>query len=193
MTTLAIIEAALSTQEPMDPDDLAREGAWGIKPVDLSGYEFAFRCAAESQAVIASWQEQAKKAHAAIDARLAELVAKEEPRVTFFLGRLAEAAERDKTSLLTGKKRSREFLNGAVKWRRHPAKLVVEDRAVLVEHLLLDGDPALVRMKPEPDLKAIQAKFEKDGVLLPGTSFESERDTLTVEPSSLPTLTARNP
>ena len=177
----------------MDADALAREGAWSIAPLDLSGYEFALRCAAESQAVIASWQEQAKAAHAAIDARLAELVAKEEPRVTFFLGRIAEAAERDKNSLLTGKKRSRSFLNGEVKWRRHPAKLVVEDRAVLAEYLTTNGDPALVRVKVEPDLKAIQARFEKDGVLLPGTSFESERDDLTVEPAALPTLTSRNP
>jgi phage host-nuclease inhibitor protein Gam len=191
--SLAIIDAALATQEPVDADALAREGAWAIKPVDLSGYEFAFRCAAESQAVIASWQEQARLAHAAIDARLAELVAKEEPRVTFFLGRLAEAAERDKLSLLTGKKRSREFLNGAVKWRRHPAKLVVEDRAVLVEHLTTNGDPALVRVKVEPDMKAIQARFEADGVLMPGCSFESERDDLTVETTPLPTLPPRTP
>jgi phage host-nuclease inhibitor protein Gam len=191
--TLPIIEAALATQEPVDPDALAREGAWGIKPLDLSGYEFAFRCAGESQAAVASWQEAARQAHAAIDARLAELVAREEPRITFFLGRIAEAAARDKDVLLLGKKRSREFLAGKVAWRKKSARLVIEDRAALMDFLTKDGDPALVRVKYEPEIKAIQARFEKDGVLLPGTSFESEKDEMTVEPSPLPTLPPRTP
>jgi phage host-nuclease inhibitor protein Gam len=192
--TLPIIEAALATQEPMEPDALAREGAWSIAPLDLSGYEFALRCAGESQAAIAAWEAAAKAAHDAIDARLADLKAKEEPRIAFFMGRVAEAAERDKDTLLLGKKRSREFLAGKVAWRRKPAKVVIDDRAALVDYLTKNGDPDLVRVKVEPDLKAIQDRFAKDGVLLPGTSFESERDELSVEPLPTPTLPPmRNP
>ena len=69
--TLPIIDAALAVQEPVDADALAREGAWSIKPVDLSGYEFALKRAGEEQARVAALQEAAKQAHAAIDARLA--------------------------------------------------------------------------------------------------------------------------
>jgi phage host-nuclease inhibitor protein Gam len=182
-----LVAAAAEAQEPVEGEALAPPG-WSIKPLDFSGYEFALRCAGESQANIAAWQEAAKQAHAAIDARLAELVAKEEPRIAFFTARLAEAAERDKDSLLTGTKRSRAFLAGALKWRRKPAKVVIDDRAALVEYLTKNGDPELVRVKVEPDAKAIQARFEKDGVLLPGTSFESERDELSIEPIPSPAL-----
>ena len=188
---LPIIDAALAVQEPVDPDALAREGAWSIKPVDLSGYEFALKRAGEEQARVAALQEAAKQAHAAIDARLAQLIAPSENIITFFLGRAAEAAERDKSSLLIGKRRSHSFLNGEVKWRKHAEKVVIEDRAALVDYLSKQDDPTLFRVKVEPDLKAIQEKFQKDGVLLPGTSFESEHDTLTVETTPLPTLTGK--
>ena len=191
--TLSIIEAALATQEPVDAEAIAREGAWSIAPLDLSGYEFALKRAGEEQARVAALQEAAKQAHAAIDARLAQLVAPSENIITFFLGRAAEAAERDKPSLLIGKRRSHEFLNGAVKWRRKPSKVIIDDRAALVDYLTKSGDMELVRVKVEVDAVALQKRFQADGILLPGTSFESERDELTVEPNPLPTLPPRTP
>ena len=84
-------------------------------------------------------------------------------------------------------------MNGAVKWERKPSKVIIDDRAALVDYLTKSGDMELVRVKVEVDAVALQKRFQADGILLPGTSFESERDELTVEPNPLPTLPPRTP
>jgi phage host-nuclease inhibitor protein Gam len=151
---------------------------------------FAFRCIGEEEAAIASIKAQRDHAVALIEAQAEALIAKRQPRLAFMTAKIVEYVEAHKKELLTGKRRSAEFLGGVASWRRKPAKVIVTDKPALVDWLSQNGDPALMRVKVEPDLKAIDAMILATGVLPPGLDLEPESETLTVTATALPTISA---
>ena len=183
--SIDIVAAAEAAQDPVEGEALAPPG-WSIK--NSNDVNFAFRCINENQAEAEDIKAQARAARDAIDAREAELLAKLQPRIAFMTAKLVEYAEANKGSLLIGKKRSHEFLGGTVSWRKKAAKVVVTDKPTLVEWLSQNGDPTLMRVKVEPDLRAIDDMIQKTGVLPPGLDLEPESETLTVTATALPTI-----
>jgi phage host-nuclease inhibitor protein Gam len=182
-----LVAAAEASQDPLDSEALAPPG-WSIK--GAPDVNFAFRCISEEETALASIDEQEAHAIAAIKAHADALRAKRQPRVAFFTAKIVEYVEAHKKELLTGKRRSAEFLGGVASWRRKPAKVVVTDKPALVEWLSQHGDPTLMRVKVEPDLKAIDAMILATGVLPPGLDLEPESETLTVTATALPQISA---
>ncbi len=178
-----IVAAAEASQDPVEA--LAPTG-WSIQSVH--DVNFAFRCINENQGEAESIKTQAKAARDAIDAREAELLAKLQPRIAFFTSCIVNYVEAHKGELLIGRKRSHDFLGGTASWRRKPSKVIVTDKPALVEWLSQHGDPALMRVKVEPDLKAIDASIQATGVLPPGLDLEPESESLTVTATPLPVI-----
>jgi phage host-nuclease inhibitor protein Gam len=187
VTTLAIVEAAAAAQEPLEPLAIAEAGAWA--PKSIRDVEWALECVAESEAEIASIDEQLSDLIARATARAEKLKASAANRVAFFKGRVAEFAENHKAELLIGRTKSRQFLSGTVAWRRKPAKLVVTDKDALAKWLETQ-DPSLFRVTVAPEMRALQELTTTTGIVPPGTDYEPERDELTVKATPLPTLNA---
>jgi phage host-nuclease inhibitor protein Gam len=183
--TLPIIEAALATQEPMEPDAIVEKGAWA--PQTIRDVEWALEMAGESEAEVASIDEQEADAIARIKARADALRAKAERRATYFKGRVAEFASAHRADLLVGTKKSREFIAGSVAWRKKAGGLVVTDKAAL-EAWLATQDPSLFRIKLEPEMKALKALLDTQGIIPPGCDLRPEVEELTVKTNPLPTL-----
>ena len=180
---ISIVEAAAAAQEPVEA--IAPPG-WTVNgPNDVN---FGFRRIGEENAAIASINDQRAAAHAAIDAHADALIAKRQPAVAYFTAKIVEYVEAHKGELLTGKRRSHEFLGGVAAWRRKPSKVVVTNKAALVEWLEQHGDPTLMRVTVAPDLRAIDASIQATGVLPPGLDLEPESETLTVTATPLPTI-----
>ena len=173
---LALLESSVTPVTPWTPA--------GDRDV-----EWALECIAESEAESASIDQQLADLVERATARANALKVKAERRADFFRGRVTDYAEANKAGLLTGKKRSREYLSGKIGWRKRGGKLVVADRQALADWLMTQ-DPALYRMRLEPEMKALQELARTQGVIPPGCDWEPERDELHVEASPLPTITA---
>jgi phage host-nuclease inhibitor protein Gam len=185
--TLPIIEAALATQEPVDGEALAPTGwrARSIADAEWAGEE------------LGASEEEIRQ----VDAQLADLIArataradaiktKAQKRVAFFTAALVEFAETNRADLCIGKKKSRELVSVTFAWRKKAAKVIVTDKPALVEWLEQHGDPTLMRVRVEPDIKAIDAMILATGVLPPGLDLEPESETLTVTATALPQISA---
>jgi phage host-nuclease inhibitor protein Gam len=183
--TLPIIEAALATQEPMEPDAIVEKGAWA--PQTIRDVEWALEMAGESEAEVAEIDGQLADLVARATARAEALKSRAMNRVTFFKGRVAEFAVANRADLLVGKAKSRNFLSGKVGFRKRGGKLRVDDKEALTAWLA-GQDPSLFRVTLAPEMKALQEQFARDGIIPPGCTFENERDEVYVEAAPLPTL-----
>ena len=183
--SIDLVDQAEALQEPVEGEVLAPPG-WAVRSV--ADVNFAFSCKLESEAEIASIDAQLADLVAQATARADSIKAKHQSRAAFFTARLVDYVEAHKGELLIGKKRSHEFLAGTVSWRKKAAKVVVTDKAALVEWLSQNGDPALMRVTVAPDLKAIDASIQATGVLPPGLDLEPESETLTVNATALPVI-----
>ena len=185
--SLAIVEAAAASQEPLEPAAIVEAGVW--EPRTLRDVEWCLEQIAESEAEQADIDEQLRDLIARATARADKIKAGSQNRVAFFTGRVSQFAEKNKADLLIGKAKSRQFLSGKIGWRRRSGRLVVTEKIALADWLATQ-DPSLFRIKIEPEMKALQAQVQKDGIIPPGCTWNEEMDELYVEASPLPTLNA---
>ena len=180
-----IVAAAEASQEPVEGEALAPPG-WRCR--SIADAEFAFECVGESEEEIRQVDAQLADLIARATARADSIKAKAQKRVAFMTSCLVAFAEENKATLLTGKKRSRELVGGTFAWRKKGGKLLVTDKPALVEWLQEHGDPALMRIKVEPEVAAIDAMIKATGVLPPGVDLEPETDSLTCKATPLPVI-----
>jgi phage host-nuclease inhibitor protein Gam len=187
MNPTDLVTAAAAAQEPLEADAIVEKGAWA--PQTIRDVEWALEMAGESEAEVASIDEQEADAIARIKARADSLRAKAERRATYFKGRVAEFAAAHRSELLVGTKKSREFIAGVVAWRKKAGGLVVVDKAAL-QAWLSTQDPSLFRVKLEPEMDTLQKQFKETGIVPPGCDFRSDTEELTVKATALPQLSA---
>ena len=183
--SIDIVAAAEAAQDPVEGEALAHPGwqARSIADAEWAGEELG-----------ASLEEIRQ-----VDAQLADLIvrataradlikSKAQKRVAFFTAALTAFAEQNRDTLLIGKKKSRELVSVTFAWRKKGGKIIVTDKPALVEWLQEHGDPALMRVKVEPALDAIDAMIKATGVLPPGLDLEPETESLKVTATPLPVL-----
>jgi phage host-nuclease inhibitor protein Gam len=174
----------LGPSEPLHPlasyEDEEKGIGWSVK--DKSDAEFALRCIAEADADIADVRAAAEAARAQIAAREASLVAKAERRADFMRWQIARYAEANRSSLLRGKRKTAEFLHGALKWRSKPERLEVVDKDALAAWLATQPpERCLYRIEFKPEMRALQELLRTTGEVPPGTEAKPAEETLTVE------------
>lgn len=170
-------EAISAYEDASDPDV---RGGWQIETaasVDWALQRLA-ECAAEAEAVDA----QADAAIERINARRAELKERAARGAGFFRFKLTEYATTHRSALLTGKKKSRDFVHGRLGFRQKGGRLEVRDRDALLAWLASQPvEEGLYRMKLEPEMKSIQARFKNTGEIPPGCEFVPEYEDVVIE------------
>lgn len=205
MDVNALIKTA-ETMAPADPlragplpDDLATyedsenpevSGGWQIETIASADWALCrlAECEAEGEEI----ERQAEAAIKRIRERAEVLKAKVARGAGFFRYKLAVYAETHRGELLRGKKKSREFLHGAIGWRRTGGRLRVADKdallAWLAEQPITSG---LYRMKLEPEMAAIQSAFKERGEIPPGCEIEPETDEIKITANAPETALAK--
>lgn len=159
--------------ESVDPN-------WKI--TDLGAADWALSRLAECQAEAAAIDAQAEAAIARIRQRADALKMKAAKGESFFRFKLAEYAERERSSLLTGKKKSRELLHGKIGWRAKAERLEVVDKDALTAWLAAQPvESGLYRMTLAPEMRAIQDAYKRDGIVPPGMDVKPAEEILTIE------------
>ena len=103
--------------------------------------------------------------------------------IAFFEAQIEKYATDNREALLGGGiKKSRKMLYGTVGWRKRPGRLVVKDPEELGKWLREQTDLTLYRVKIEPEMKALQENFQKNGIIPPGTEYEVDRERFYIEP-----------
>ena len=165
----------------VSPDDLAppgHDGPW--RPATLSDLDFCLERVGEFEAEVDEIRSQFARAVETLSKRADAIAAQAERGAAWFRSLAEGFVLEARGDLLPGKKKSRDFLHGRVSFRSHAEKLVVTDKAALVAWLESQPDVALYRLKVEPEMKALQAKFKATGELPPGCDFEPASETLTI-------------
>jgi phage host-nuclease inhibitor protein Gam len=177
---------AASTQTERDTftiDDIGAETvdpAWRIE--NLQSADWALSRLAECDAEAAAIDDQAEAAIARIRARADALKMKAAKGSSFFRFKLAEFAERERGNLLTGKRKSREFVHGKIGWRSKPERLEVTDKDALTAWLAVQTpERGLYRVEFKPEMRALQELLRTTGEVPPGCEVKPAEESLTVE------------
>jgi phage host-nuclease inhibitor protein Gam len=186
---LDLIATAETYGEPSLPEPIATyedasdpevRGGWQIETA--ASVDWALQRLAECEAEAEAVDAQADAAIARINARRDELKARAARGAGFFRFKLTEYAVGHRSALLTGKKKSRDFVHGRLGFRQKGGRLEVRDRdallAWLAEQPVEDG---LYRMKLEPEMKAIQARFKSANEVPPGCEYTPEYEDVVIE------------
>ena len=166
----------LATYE--DAENPEVRGPWRIETIQSA--DWALARMAELQAEAEQVDAMRDAAIRRIEEKAEAMKAKIARGVSFFGFKLLEYGQRNKKALLGGgKKKSRAFLHGSIGWRtkNKGGRLAVEDAKALEAWLVLQPvDAGFYRQKIEPEMKALQAQFQADGVIPPGCRVEEEID-----------------
>jgi phage host-nuclease inhibitor protein Gam len=166
-------------EDAQDPDV---KGPWQIETTGSA--DWALSRLAECEAEADEIDRQVAAAVEKLKARGEDLKARAARGASFFRYKLLVYAETHRASLLTGKKKSRDFLHGRIGWRKKGGRLAVEDKAALEAWLLAQPiERGLYRMKVEPEMKALQALCSETGEVPPGCGFVPEYEDIVIEAS----------
>mgnify|MGYP002410008834 FL=1 len=146
----------------------------------MSDLDWCLERVGELEAEAAEIRRQLARAIETLTNRANAIAASAERGASWFRSLAEGFVLEARSDILTGKKKSRDFLHGRVAFRSHAEKLVVTDKAALVAWLESQPDSTLYRVKVEPEMKALQAKFKATGELPPGCDFEPASETLTI-------------
>lgn len=149
---------------------------------NLQTADWCLRRIAECEAEAAAIDEQYAAAVAALTERRDALKAKAARGAGFFRFKLTEYAERERGSLLKGKKKSHDFLHGRIAFRSKAERLEVVDRAALAEWLSMQPvEEGLYRVRVEPEMRALQERFRATGEVFPGCEVKPAEETISIE------------
>lgn len=163
-----------------DASDPEVRGAWKIETA--ASVDWALQRVAECEAEAGAIDAQADAAIERINARRAELKERAARGSNFFRFKLTEYAMHHRSALLTGKKKSRDFVHGRVGFRQKGGRLEVRDREALIAWLASQPvEEGLYRMRLDPEMKAIQARFKIAGEIPPGMEFIPEYEDVVIE------------
>jgi phage host-nuclease inhibitor protein Gam len=163
-----------------DESDPEVRGPWKVETVQDADWALSRLGECEREAAEIALQAQA--AHEAIDLRAKRLTWKAQCGAAFFTMRLLQWAYENLTEIHRGKKKSRDFLHGVIGTRKKGGHLVVKDKDAL-NAWVREQPPerGFFRVKVEPEMKALQDEYRKNGVVPPGMDVEPERDELYVK------------
>jgi phage host-nuclease inhibitor protein Gam len=173
-----------------DEQDPSVGGGWLI--ADLGSADWALSRVIECQAEAEEIDRQAEAAIARIRKRAEALKEKAARGEAFFRARLIMFAETHREELLTGKKKSREFVHGRIGWRKKAERLVVKDLKALLAWLATQPvEAGLYRVRLEPELRALQERFKACGEIPAGCDVEPETETVEIKTEAPETALAR--
>lgn len=163
-----------------DEQDQSVTPAWRIE--NLQTADWSLRRLAECEAEAAAIDAQYAAAVGALTKRRDDLKAKAERGAGFFRFKLAEYAERERKTLLKGRKKSHDFLHGRIGFRAKAERLEVVNRDALVEWLSAQPiESGLYRVKVEPEVRALQERFKSTGEIPPGMDVTPAEETVQID------------
>ena len=173
----------LAPIDPTEPDPgqegIIHEG-WKIE--NVSSLEWALGRLAELKARNEAIDAAATEARKRVEARAEQLTAKVNRGIAYFTAHIEKYATEHRDEILGGgKAKSREFIHGTVGWRKRSGRLVVVDDQALRGWLVEQGDDTLYRVKIEPEMQLLQARFRSDGVIPPGCEFVADTEKFYME------------
>jgi phage host-nuclease inhibitor protein Gam len=184
MDVTALIETAERLGPTPLPEGIAEyedaanpevRGAWAIETVQSA--DWALLRKGECEAEIADIDAMEKAAISEIRQRAARLRERAERGVRFFEFKLVEWMEKNRATIVHGKKKSRPLLHGTVGWRAKPERLEVVHPDMLMAWLAAQPvESGLYRVTLEPEMRAIQERFKTSGEIPPGCEIRPERD-----------------
>jgi phage host-nuclease inhibitor protein Gam len=161
-----------------------RTGVW--RPETDDDQEFVLRRLAECEAERDRINAAAAEAMNQIEARRALLTERAQRGIAFFTAAAVEYVERNRSRLLTGKRKSVDFLHGSVRIRSSAERIEVTDKDALVAWLSAQPvESNLYRTKIEPALKELQERYKKDGLVPPGMDVKPASESVSVEAIAL--------
>jgi len=169
----------------VDESDPAVQGGWQI--TTLTSADWALARLAECHAEQDEIDKQAAESIRRIKERAEALKAKAARGVGFFRFKLIAWAEARRADILGGgKKKSRDFLHGRIGWRTKAGRLQVENDKALAEWLATQPiESGLYRQKLVPEMKALQAACQRDGIIPPGCTYVTEHEDIYVDVSDI--------
>jgi phage host-nuclease inhibitor protein Gam len=186
LTMIATAEAHPPAPEgpallPEYVDEERQDVRLGWRIGELTEADWAFQRMLELEAQIAAVDLQAQAAIARVEKRAAELKEKAARGVEFFRAHLEEYGEREKRSLLVGKKKSRDLIHGTIAWRKKGGKLRWVDEAATLEWAKSRPvEQGLFRVSYSLEKKAIQDATRAENIIPPGTELEPEMDEIQI-------------
>jgi phage host-nuclease inhibitor protein Gam len=157
-----------------------RQGIW--RPDTESDADYCLRRRAEMQAHIDEVARQFEAATARLLARKDELTEREQRGVAWFTSLLTDYAERNRSTLLQGKRKSRDFLHGRIAFRSSAERLEVVDKDALADWLAQQPvESGLYRVEVKPEMKALQDRYRETGEVPPGCGIKPASETVVVE------------
>jgi phage host-nuclease inhibitor protein Gam len=163
-----------------DESDPEVRGGWQIETA--ASVDWALQRIAECEAEADAIDVQADAAIKRINERRGELKAKAARGAGFFRFKIQEYATKHRSALLTGKKKSRDYVHGRVGFRQKGGRLEVRDREALLAWLASQPvEEGLYRMKLEPEMKEIQSRFKSAGEIPPGCEFVPEYEDVEIK------------
>ena len=172
-------ELDFSSADP-ELEGIIHEG-WKIE--NVSSLEWALGRVAQLKERYTAIEDAATEARNRVAARAEQLVGKVNRGIAYFTAHIEKYATEHRDEILGGgKAKSREFIHGTVGWRKRSGRLVVVDDQALRGWLVEQGDDTLYRVKIEPEMQLLQARFRSDGVIPPGCEFVADTEKFYMEP-----------
>jgi phage host-nuclease inhibitor protein Gam len=151
--------------------------------------EKALEWRGEAEAEIAAIRERLKAHVEAVTARAEQLIARQERRFYGLTSRLEQFATTHRSEIVRGKVKSKAYLTGSLGFRSTAERLEVVNKGELVAWLeTLPPGTSLVRVKVEPEMKALQSHFKATGEIPPGCEHKPAHEKVHVESINLPSL-----
>jgi phage host-nuclease inhibitor protein Gam len=190
MNALEIAAAAQPPELYEDESDPTVTTSWEI--TTTTSADWALQRKAECDAEAEDIDRQAEAAIQRIRERATALKTKAWRGSRYFEFKLEQWAERNRDAIVKGKAKSRAFVHGLIGWRKVGGKLAVKDAAALAAWLATQpAESGLYRVKLEPEMRALQARFKETGEVFPGCEYEPEDDRFYVKAEAPETALAK--
>jgi phage host-nuclease inhibitor protein Gam len=198
---LALVEAAAEAQEKLDRSEQymdeerpeVRTGHWN-GPQSLEELDWVLMRIAEIQAEVEENKRLLRAAIAHAESRIERLNERAEHGVAFLTGHAKLYLRQHRDEILKhGKKKSRTLVYGTVGFRSRGDRLAVMDENALAAWAQDQGLVELVRIKVEPDIRAIRDYAEEKGIIPPGMAEQPQVDEPYIKPDVSAALVAPKP
>jgi phage host-nuclease inhibitor protein Gam len=174
------LEVAPPLRPYVDDEDVTVTEGWTIQ--NKNSLDWAVGRIAAKKGDIESIESQANEAIRRIQAKRDSIISGINRGIAFLSAHVAKYANENRDTLIKGTgKKSLVLLHGTVGWRKRAGRLVVVDEQALGAWLREQDNLSLFRIKVEPEMKALQENYQKNGTIPPGMEYVVEQEKFYIE------------
>ena len=166
-------------------EEITAKGPWQIEGPDSC--DWALGKLAEARAQAEEIERQAEAARSVVESRRATILKRIGAEVAFFESAILTYATTHRGEIVSGRRKSRDYLHGRISFRSTPGRLVIEDADALAKWLDTRSiEEGLSRVKTEPIKAALDAYFARTNDLPPGCKYQNPTESITAEAIEVP-------